>query len=313
MAKGSHASGDAGDGRENDGLPDFAAPRPGTAADGLPDLTTQRRAVTLGAPTERARNRSRALIITVLAGAVVIIGVVALVLSQTLFRSALDPGPTAYPTGPRGSGHSEYVPDPNDPNIAPPPPLFTQAPTSDCTIPEHKPVPEAGPGKLRGGGLEYTTPKTWDHPWGYDALPYLNEVNGQGRNVEGSWYSVVNLGRVAFPKSEGGYPGAEQAAVTIFQCYATTAGVLSYFGDKPKVTDYRTESTTVDGTPAWIVQATYHFENPNQLATTNASIVTSIVVETPGGPSALISDVAADHPDHVKELDEIIASLKVVS
>ena len=49
------------------------------------------------------------------------------------------------------------------------------------------------------------------------------------------------------------------------------------------------------------------------LSSTSASVVTSIVVEGPDGPSALASDVAADHEDHVAELEEMISSLKVVS
>jgi hypothetical protein len=69
---------------------------------------------------------------------------------------------------------------------------------------------------------------------------------------------------------------------------------------------------TVDGTAAWIVQATYHFEDPELLETSSASVVTAIVVETPEGPSALASDVAADQPEHVQNLEDIIASLDVV-
>lgn len=316
MAKGSGQEASGGAASGDGALPDFSAPADAGASGGLPDLTARRSSVTLeGGPTDRARGRARAMILAVLGSAVVLVGVVALILSQTVFRGALGGDPTAYPTGPRpgGSGHSEYVPDPNDPELAPPPPLFTQAPTSECTIPPGSPGPNPRPGTVRGGQLEYTIPSGWDRHWGYDSLPYMDQVDGQARNVEGSWYSVVNLGRAVFPKDEGGYPGAEQAAVTIFQCYATTAGVLQTFGEKPKVTDYRTESMTVDGHPAWIVQATYHFENPDQLQTTSASIVTSIVVDGPGGPSALASDVAADHPDHAEQLDEIIKSLKVVS
>jgi hypothetical protein len=41
-------------------------------------------------------------------------------------------------------------------------------------------------------------------------------------------------------------------------------------------------------------------------------VVTAIVVETPEGPSALAGDVAADQPEHVQNLEDIIASLDVV-
>lgn len=278
-------------------LPDFAEPTAGP-----PSLTP---------PGERSRSRSRALILTVIGASVAIIAVVALVLSQTLFRGPEDPDQWALPASGSAQGHTEYIPDPQDPDLAPPPPIFTQAPTSDCAVlPQTSESPQPS-GKVRGGGLQYTLPATWDFSWGGGDLSYLTDVNGYARHVEGNWYSVVNLGRVTWPEKEGSYPGAEQAAVTIFQCYATSAGLIEYFGETPEVTDYRTEPTTVAGTPAWIVQATYHFDRP-ELTTTDQSIVTAIIVETPGGPSALVSDVAADHPDHVRDLESIIASLEVV-
>ncbi|HJB10403.1 MAG TPA: hypothetical protein H9786_07710 [Candidatus Brachybacterium merdavium] len=296
------------------GLPDFSQSAPGRSGD-LPDFETASGPVTLGEPGERSRKRNRAVVLSVVGTGVVLMAVVALVLSQTVFRSALeDDGPEAYSTADRSAeGQEEYVPDPEDPDIAPPPPIFTQAPTTECTVPSHSAAaPATSSDAIRGGDLQYTLPDRWDYPWGSSPLPYLTEVEGQGRNVEGNWYSVASLGRVTFPEDEGGYPGLESAATSIFQCYATTAGVLSHFGENPEVTDYRTESMTVDGYPAWIVQATYHFEDPDMLESSSASIVTSLVVEGPDGPSALASDVAADQPDHVAALEEIIASLDVV-
>ena len=284
------------------GLPDFSA----SSSAGLPRFDDGRGPATLGAPSDRALHRSRLTMLAVIGGSVVVLAVIALVLSQTVFRSVLeDPGPTAYPTGDRSAGgQSEYVPDPEEPEIAPPPPIFTQAPTTECTVPGYtEPAPASGPGKVRGGDLEYTLPETWGTGWYTDSLPYLTEIGADARNIEGDWYSVVNLGRVTFPEDEGGYPGLENASVAIFQCYATTSGVVSH---------YRSEALTVDGEAAWIVQATYHFEDPEVLETSSASIVTSIVVETPEGPSALASDVAADQPDHVQDLEDIIASLDVV-
>ena len=293
-------------------LPDFSS---SSSPTGLPDFGEDHGPATLGEPSERARHRTRLTMIAVIGGSVVILLVLALILSQTVFRSVLeDPDPSAYSTGPRSAeGQSEYVPDPEDPDIAPPPPIFTQAPTTECTVPQNTNPPQpSGAGKVRGGGLEYTSPEGWGDGWAVHSLPYLTELAADGRRVEGSWYSVVNLGRVTFPEDEGGYPGLEAAAVAIFQCYATTSGVVSHFGEHPEVTDYRSEVMTVDGTAAWIVQATYHFEDPEVLDTSSASIVTSIVVETPNGPSALASDVAADQPEHVQNLEDIIASLDVV-
>lgn len=291
-------------------LPDFTS----QSADGLPAFDSAAGPVTLGEPSERALRRSRTTMLAVIGSAVVVLAVVALVLSQTVFRSVLtDPDPTAYQTGERSAeGQSEYVPDPQDPDIAPPPPLFTQAPTTECTVPANSNPPPSVPGKVRGGGLEYTNPDGWGDGWVVSSLPYLTEVGADSRLVEGGWYSVLNLGRVAFPEDEGGYPGLEPAAVALFQCYATTTGVLSHFGEHPEVTDYRSEVMSVDGTAAWIVQATYHFEDPSMLESSSASVVTSIVVETSNGPSALVGDVAADKPEHAHNLEDIIASLVVV-
>ncbi len=303
---------DPGDGQSSGGgLPDFRSSTP----DGLPDFDAAQGPVTLGAPSERSLRRTRATMLAVIGGAVVVIAVIALILSQTVFRSVLDEeDPTAFATGPRSAeGQSEYVPDPQDPDIAPPPPIFTQAPTTECTFPEVvNDPPAADPGTVRGGDLQYTIPDGWG-PWLTGALPYLDELGAHGREVEDGWYSVVNLGRVVWPEDEGGYPGLETTAVALFQCYATTSGVVGHFGENPTVTDYRSEVMTVDGDPAWIVQATYNFEDPDILDSTSASIVTSLVVETEGGPSALVSDVAADVPDHAQSLEDIIASLDVVA
>ncbi|MGY5764062.1 hypothetical protein ACXET9_02525 [Brachybacterium sp. DNPG3] len=295
-------------------LPDFTAQ--GGPVEGLPDLAGAHDGVTVGEPSERSRNRTLAITLSVVGSGVVLLAVVALVLSQTVFRSVLDDDEDdAYTAaGDRtAQGQTEYIPDEEDPDLAPPPEIFTQAPQTACSIPsDYTPAQSAPSGTVRGGDLQYTIPDDWDFPWGSSSLPYMTETDGQGRQVESNWYSVVNLGRVSWPENEGGYPGLEPTAVALFQCYATTAGVLSQFGENPTVTDYRSETFDVDGYSGWIVQATYHFEDPDSLSTTSASIVTSIVVETDDGASALVSDVAADHEDHVQGLEEIIASLTVV-
>ncbi|WP_460476064.1 hypothetical protein [Brachybacterium huguangmaarense] len=290
--------------------------REGATGGSLPDFGTPATtgAALAPAPGEATRSRSRSFIIAVVGAAVVMLVVIAVILSQTVFRGQFGAtgGPDyATPASGSAAGQSEYIPDPNDPNLAPPPPIFTQQPTKACTVLPQQSTSRQSPGKLRGGGLQYTVPESWDNHWGSGDLSYMTDADGYARHVEGSWYSVVNLGRVSWPEREGGYPGDETAAVAIFQCYVTSAGLRSYFGDSPQVTDYRSEPTTVDNTPGWIVQATYHFDAG--LATTDRSIVTAIVVDTPGGQSALVSDVAGDHEDHVDDLHAIIDSLEVVS
>ncbi|PWH07672.1 hypothetical protein DEO23_03350 [Brachybacterium endophyticum] len=305
--------------RDEEDTPSLPAFTPGQEDADLPDYSTDARntPAPFSRPDEAGRARTRVVLITVIVGAVVLIGVIALILSQTLFRPMLDPDESHTPTAGSSrssSGEGEYVPDPKDPDLAPPPPIFTQAPTTDCSIPSDagQGGTGSGPRTVRGGHLEYTRPKDWDYPWVDAGLPYMKDVSAYGREVEDDWYSVVNVGSVEWPDEEGGYPGTEDAAVAIFQCYATTSGVLVGFGENPTVTDYRSEKTEVDGHQAWIVQATYHFENPDFIKDSSASIVTSIVVETDDGPQALASDVAADVPEHADALEEIIETLKVV-
>ncbi|MDO5661634.1 MAG: hypothetical protein Q4G40_02975 [Brachybacterium sp.] len=304
-----------GQGDGGPALPDFAGDR--SSGGPLPDFAGAERQMQTVGVSERERRRTRTLMLSVVIGTIAVVAVIALVLSQTVFRSVLDGGPTIAdaPTeapADRQGGGEEYIPDPDDPELAPPPPLFTQAPTTDCTVqPQHSASPQPS-GKIRGGNLQFTIPNGWDVPWGNGNLAYMTDANGIGRNVEGYWYSVVNVGAVSWPDDEdGGYPGTESAAVAIFQCYATSAGVIEFFGEEPDITDYRSEAITVDGESGWIVQATYHFEE-DQLQTSNSSVVTAIVVETPDGPSALASDVAADHEDHVQGLEDMIDSLEVV-
>lgn len=290
-----------------------------TMSSQLPDFSAARQAAPVDSPpSEPERDRSRGVIIGVVVSLIAVLTAVSVVLALTVFRG-IDTDPTALAQDQQEApqqnpeGAEEYVPDESDPNIAPPPPIFTQQPTSQCSIPEHaEAAPSSGHDTVRGGGLEYTVPSSWPMSWGTGSLPYMNEVGGYARNVEGSWFSVVNVGRVVYPGGDDPYPGLEDAAVDLFQCYATTSGVLVAFGENPLVTDYRSEVTTVDGYEAWIVQATYNFEDPEYLATSSASVVTVIAVDTPGGPSALASDVAADVESHREDLDAIIASLKVV-
>lgn len=281
----------------------------------LPDFSASREPSSTTEVPEAERSRAGVIILAVVGGGLVLLLAAALILSQTVFRGVeADPEPTAGSESPEqnSSAEGEYVPDKNDPNIAPPPPMYTEAPSSACYIPDSTPPGPSTGDQIRGGGLQFTPAKGWDMPWSDSSLPYVNEIGSRARNVEGSWYSVVNVGRVVYPEEEGGYPGLEDAAVDIFQCYATTSGVLIAFGEHPLVTDYSSKATTVDGHDAWIVQATYNFEDPEYLDSSSASVVTSIVVDTPNGPSALASDVAADVPEHREALDEMIDSLQVV-
>ena len=266
-------------------------------------------------------NSSRKVVIGIVIGGIALIAALGFFVSQVAMRS-IEKEPIAKEGSTVGvntqgdPNNKEEQPTPAAPN-EPPPEIFTQAPTTQCLMSTKPTVSRTQSGNtVKGGGLEYTVPENWDSEWYQNEnVPYLYDTGAYSKQVESCWYSVVTVGRIEWQEDvEGPYPGTEQMAVAMFQCYATHFNVVEQFGDNPKITNYTSKSTTVDGRPAWIVQATYGFDPKSKgirLRTTNASIVTAIVVETPKGPSALVSDVAADHPEHVKGLEEAIATLKV--
>ncbi|WP_058234871.1 hypothetical protein [Devriesea agamarum] len=202
----------------------------------------------------------------------------------------------------------EYIPNPEDPLLQPPPLVFTEQPTSPCPSTSSVPTTPQTPDETRGGALSFHNPPGFSQAWAHRDIPYTQDHNGVARHVEKNWFSAIGVAEVSW--QGGPYPGNEKAAAALFQCYATSASVYEQFGDDSSITDYRSEQMTVDGHSAWIVQATYHFPKRN-LSTTSSSIVTSIVVDTPHGHGVLISDVAADYPEHVQALHEAIASLRV--
>src|SRR5699024_12428893 len=85
------------------GLPDFSQSAPGRSGD-LPDFETASGPVTLGEPGERSRKRNRAVVLSVVGTGVVLMAVVALVLSQSEIRFALEiDGNTTYSTAVRST------------------------------------------------------------------------------------------------------------------------------------------------------------------------------------------------------------------
>ncbi len=311
-------------------LPDFSEGSAGTGTQGS-DASRAPGELSFGAESGAALNAqmhdsgvdssSRKVVIGVVIGGIALIAALGLFVSQVAMRS-IEQEPLASHDSTVGvntkgdPNKKEEQPQPAAPN-EPPPEIFTEAPTSQCLMSTKPTVSRDQRGStIKGGGLQFATPKGWDAPWYQNEnVPYLYDTGAYAKQVESFWYSVVTVGRVEWQEDvEGTYPGTEQMAVTMFQCYATHFNVVEQFGKNPTVTNYKSESMTVDGHPAWIVQATYGFDENTKgmpLQTTDSSVVTAIIVETPNGPSALVSDVAADHPEHVKGLEEAIASLKV--
>src|SRR5699024_10912889 len=99
------------------GLPDFSQSAPGRSGD-RSDFVTASGPGALGEAGERSRRRNRPVVLSVVGTGVGLMAVVALVLSQTVLRSALeDDGPDAYSTADLSAeGQEEYVSDPEDPD-----------------------------------------------------------------------------------------------------------------------------------------------------------------------------------------------------
>ncbi|MBV7411396.1 hypothetical protein KRX56_01400 [Dermabacteraceae bacterium TAE3-ERU27] len=276
----------------------------------LPDHNAANAAVT---PAPQRHDGTHRTVLAILVGGSVLVLALLLILWLTFFRgqdtdvSALRGQPLN--TEPVHSGQ-EYTPPPDNPDETPPPPIFTTAPTKPCYIPDDQESLGAREGTVQVGRLRATFPRFFDTGWS-QSVGYMQRSFSSAALIEGNWYSAVTVGTVAWEPGEQ-FPGDKAAAEAIFQCYATSAGVYEEFGDDSLVTDYSSKAITVDGHPAWQVQAVYNF-NSARLTTTSSSVVTAIVIDTGDGQhAALASDVAADVPGHREALNEVIARLKVV-
>jgi hypothetical protein len=248
----------------------------------------------------------------ILGGAGVLALLLIVILTVVLSRTLLAPDPEAdatttsptSPSAPRG----EYVPG----DTAPPP--APEETTSPCTVPDGEAVGSEDSDTLTGGNLSVTLPSGWTIPWS-TSHPYLTEVGSRGRTADPGQglASVVIIGAVTFPDDEGGYPGIEDAALTLLQCTATTGGVLAATGEDREVTDFRSEETQIDGHDAWATRALYHYEDPDKYESAWATEVTAIVVETDQGPQAIITVIAIGVDGHEDDRDAIIGSVEVTS
>lgn len=293
-------------------LPDFAAKQ--SSADFKNDF-----AADFKSPSLPSSDKTLKIVISVIAGGVVLILLLGLLFSQVFFRSIEDQLKDSVST-PVDQIQPGNAPRVDEESIVPPsrdaqaPEIFITAPSTSCTY--YAGIDFENPyinGQLQGGGLGTVVPNDWNVSWNSAGIANFKNGQGWGKHVENNWYSVILLGRVHWDEdADGAYPGTQKAAEALFQCYTTHSGVITYFGDTPEVRDYRSEAIRVDGHEAWIVQATYLTDESAGLTTTEASIVTTVVVETPNGPSVLFSDVAEEYTAHVQALENAIAKLTVI-
>lgn len=247
----------------------------------------------------------------------ILLVVVALVLWNTVLSPSPEQTPTTAPTTEESSSPSEhpgeYVPGEDDEPLTGGSPTLTSAPTRPCTIHDGTTRSMASAGTVRGGGIEYDLQEGWSTgiDWGTQES-YMVDLASSEQAVEDGWYSVATVGGVEFPAEEGGYPGAQEAARTIFQCDVTRDVVRDLYVDPLEVQDLRDEAITIDGQDAWIVAGTVPLAADQNFGTTDSWDLVVIVVDAPQGPAALVAGAATGIDQQVADLEAIVASLAVV-
>ena len=247
----------------------------------------------------------------------ILLVVVALVLWNSVLSPAPERTPTAAPTTEESSSPSErpgeYVPGEDDEPLTGGSPTLTSAPTRPCTLHDGTTRSMASAGTVRGGGIEYDRQEGWSTgiDWGTQES-YMVDLASSEQAVEDGWYSVATVGGVEFPAEEGGYPGAQEAARTIFQCDVTRDVVRDLYVDPLEVQDLRDEAITIDGQDAWIVAGTVPLAADQNFGTTDSWDLVVIVVDAPQGPAALVAGAATGIDQQVADLEAIVASLAVV-
>ncbi|WP_193103748.1 hypothetical protein [Brachybacterium sp. FME24] len=268
--------------------------------------------------TGRPGGPRKGLVLSLLGGCgllAVLILVVALVLWNAVASpTASDPstGPTTQGSESPSEQPGEYVPGQEEEPLGGASPTITAAPTRPCTLHDGTSRTPQVEGTVRGGGIEYELQEGWSSAidWGVQDS-YVVDVATSDQYVEAGWHSVATVGGVEFPEDEGGYPGAQEAARTIFQCDVTRDMVTDLYSDPLTVQDLRDEEITIDGHDAWIVGGTVQLAENEVFESTDAWDLVVIVVDAPQGPAAFIGGAATGLDGQVADLDAMVESLAV--
>lgn len=309
----------AGAAEPSPALPDF---RGGTEEPGGPGGERATGALAKGPAPSRpgGGHPPRGLLPAALGGCgllLILLVVVALVLWNSVLSPAPEQTPTAAPTTEESSSPSErpgeYVPGEDDEPLTGGSPTLTSPPTRPCTLHDGTTRSMASAGTVRGGGIEYDLQEGWSTgiDWGTEES-YMVDLASSEQAVEDGWYSVATVGGVEYPAEEGGYPGAQEAARTIFQCDVTRDMVRDLYVDPLEVQDLRDEAITIDGQDAWIVAGTVPLAADQNFGSTDSWDLVVIVVDAPQGPAALVAGAATGIDQQVADLEAIVASLAVV-
>lgn len=175
-----------------------------------------------------------------------------------------------------------------------------------CWSPESIERSSADPsGKLRGGGLQFAPPSSYDLIRTPRGLAFMDDARGAYAEVEEDWYSGMSVGAVQWQPGVQ-YPGAEVASQKILSCYFSASIWGSTQGRS--LADEVTEPVTVAGMSGYRTTATVNFAK-SDLERTDATSLSVIVLETPQGPSAFVQETAVGVTEHEEAADEALETL----
>ena len=249
---------------------------------------------------------------------VVLIVIAALVLWFTVLRPSPEgDDPTADDSPgveePSDSPEGEYIPTESEEPQEPDPEqiTFTEDPSMLCTLEAEASSIEGEDGWVTGGGLQYELQDGWeaDNRWGLNE-PYLTDIATSYEPVESGWISLSSVGTVEFPEDEGGYPGAQAAAVAMMQCSLTGTDPEELYGPEPEIREYNEESFSVDGHEGWRVTATVALADDVEFSVTDAWTLEVIVIDGPEGPVGFLGGAATGMEEQVADLEAMLASLR---
>ncbi|HZA03916.1 MAG TPA: DUF2510 domain-containing protein [Propionibacteriaceae bacterium] len=176
-----------------------------------------------------------------------------------------------------GATVPESGPDPN--------PSASTEVCPDAVLDTATPPPPQTGNRVRSGALSYArlpepfSPPTWDY-----RVPFGRDVQSQDATVEQdaqgqqTWVAAVLVARLL---AGDGFYGVEQGAKVVAECVTG-----KFYGNAAvERTDSRNQATTVDGRPAWLIEAHLSFSLPDIRTTGETMII--VVVETVTGEAGL--------------------------
>jgi hypothetical protein len=189
----------------------------------------------------------------------------------------------------------------------------TTAPSADvcpdAVQPTASPTAQTG-SRVTSGRLSYAKlGEPFSEPFWDRRVPFGRDVQSQQATVEAdasgkpTWVAAVLVARLL---AGDGFYGPEQGARVVATC------VVGKFYGNAAVTrkDTRSQAITVDGHPAWTIEAQLSFQLPNIKTTGETMII--VVVDTGDGEAGLFyASIPDTSPQFMGPARQALASLKV--